>query len=107
VRGFSEALRHELEGSSVSLTVVHPGGVRTGIAAKARRHGAAAFDVEAQAKTWDKLLRLSPAIAAEAIARAIERRDKRLLIGRDGKAGALFQRFFPVGYWSILKKLAP
>ncbi len=34
VRGFSESLRHELEASrsSVRLTVVHPGGVRTGIA---------------------------------------------------------------------------
>src|SRR5437879_10815239 len=34
VRGFSEALRHELEttGSPVRLSVVHPGGVATNIA---------------------------------------------------------------------------
>ncbi|HEV2130542.1 MAG TPA: SDR family NAD(P)-dependent oxidoreductase, partial [Longimicrobiaceae bacterium] len=36
VRGFSEALRHELEGSPVGVTVVHPGGVRTAIATSAR-----------------------------------------------------------------------
>src|SRR4029434_7726510 len=31
VRGFSEALRHELEGSGIGVTVVHPGGVNTSI----------------------------------------------------------------------------
>ena len=38
VRGFSESLRHELETarSPVGVTLVHPGGVRTGIAANAR-----------------------------------------------------------------------
>src|SRR5271168_485778 len=38
VRGFSEALRHELAAnrSTVRLSVVHPGGVKTNIARKAR-----------------------------------------------------------------------
>lgn len=36
VRGFSEALRHELGGSPVGVTVVHPSGVKTAIAASAR-----------------------------------------------------------------------
>src|SRR5258708_25818505 len=38
VRGFSEALRHELAaaGSTAKVSVVHPGGVRTPIAANAR-----------------------------------------------------------------------
>ena len=31
VRGFSEALRHELEGTSVTVGAVYPAGVRTGI----------------------------------------------------------------------------
>ena len=36
VRGFSNALRHELEGTRVGVTVVHPGGVATAIARSAR-----------------------------------------------------------------------
>src|SRR5260370_19982021 len=36
VRGFSNSLRHELVGSKVGVTVVHPGGVATSIAENAR-----------------------------------------------------------------------
>jgi NAD(P)-dependent dehydrogenase (short-subunit alcohol dehydrogenase family) len=36
VRGFTEALRHELEGTNIAVSVVHPGGVRTNIANNAR-----------------------------------------------------------------------
>ncbi|TXM96372.1 SDR family NAD(P)-dependent oxidoreductase, partial [Methylobacterium sp. WL103] len=36
VRGFSQALAHELAGSSVGVTVVHPGGVATSVADSAR-----------------------------------------------------------------------
>jgi NADP-dependent 3-hydroxy acid dehydrogenase YdfG len=45
VRGFSEALRHELQmaASPVRLSVVHPGGVATNIARNART-GAAITD---------------------------------------------------------------
>src|SRR5262249_15080192 len=36
VRGFSEALRHELENTGIGVTTVHPGYVRTAIARSAR-----------------------------------------------------------------------
>ena len=39
VRGFSESLRHELSGTRIGVTVVHPGGVATSIAKNARVAG--------------------------------------------------------------------
>ncbi len=102
VRGFSEALRHELLGSPISLTVVHPGGVKTGIAINARHNGLSNAETEALAKNYERLLRLGPDIAAETIAKAIERREKRLLIGQDAKRASLIQRLFPASYWSII-----
>src|SRR5580692_3259219 len=36
VRGFTEVLRHELEATSVFVSFVHPGGIRTQIARRAR-----------------------------------------------------------------------
>lgn len=105
VRGFSEALRHELEGSSVGVTVVHPGGVRTAIATSARRTGLSNAETQAQMEIWAKFLRLDPQDAAERIVRGIERREKRVLVGRDAQRAALIQRLFPVDYWRVLQRL--
>ena len=102
VRGFSESLRHELEagGSPVGVTIVHPGGVRTAIAASARvPRGLGAEEIERERINFGKLLALDPASAAEQIAVAIERRAPRVLVGKDARAAALVQRLFPVTYW--------
>ena len=102
VRGFSESLRHELEmaGSPVGVTIVHPGGVRTSISENARlAKGLDAADVARERANWRSLLALAPEKAAEIIAVAIERREPRVLVGRDAKAAALVQRLFPVTYW--------
>ena len=102
VRGFSESLRHELEmnGSSVGMTIVHPGGVRTAISQNARlAKGLDAADVARERANWRSLLALAPEAAAEIIAVAIERREPRVLVGKDAKAAALVQRLFPVTYW--------
>ena len=108
VRGFSEALRHELEaeGARIGVTVVLPGGVRTAISANARRGGMGEAERAAEAELWERLLRLPPEAAAERIARGIERREKRVLVGRDAHQVALVQRLLPVGYWSVLERLA-
>ena len=102
VRGFSESLRHELEmaGSPVGVTLVHPGGVRTSISENARlARGLDSSEVARERANWRSLLALEPARAAEQIALAIERREPRVLVGKDARAAALVQRLFPVTYW--------
>jgi len=102
VRGFSESLRHELQaaGSPIGITLVHPGGVRTAIAANARvPKGADAEQVAREQQAWRSLLTLPAEDAAEQIAHAIEARRERVLIGRDAKQAEWLQRILPVGYW--------
>ncbi len=104
VRGFSNALRHELAGTRVGVSVVHPGGVATAIARNARV--AAAVTAEERRHRLDlagKLLRLPPEVAGETIVRGVERRRARILVGRDAAIIALLERLFPVSYWRFLK----
>lgn len=105
VRGFSEALRHELEGTTVGVTVVHPGGVATSIADNARiPSGADPVEVERRRSVQNKLLRMPPARAGEIIVRGIERRKKRVLVGMDAEAVSLLARIAPVSYWAVLSR---
>ncbi len=106
VRGFSEVLRHELAGTGVKLTVVHPGGVRTNIAAAARRGAGAAPDAyERDTKTFESRLVLAPQEAARRITQAILHDRPRLLIGRDAALVDLIQRCFPARYMEVLQPL--
>ena len=106
VRGFSEALRHELEGSTVSVSVVHPGGVATSIAEKARiPAGLSEDEIARHRRKYQKLLRMPPEIAGETIVRGIERRQSRILVGSDAKTLSLIARLMPVSYWKVLARL--
>jgi NAD(P)-dependent dehydrogenase (short-subunit alcohol dehydrogenase family) len=105
VRGFSEALRHELEGTTVGVTVVHPGGVATSIANNARMPANAdPVEVERRRSVQNKLLRMPPARAGEIIVRGIERRKQRVMVGMDAEAVSLLARIAPVSYWAVLSR---
>jgi NAD(P)-dependent dehydrogenase (short-subunit alcohol dehydrogenase family) len=107
VRGFSNALRHELAGSKVGVSVVHPGGVATAIANNARMPaGALPEQVERGRALARKLLRMPPERAGEIIARGIERREARILVGSDARIVALLERMAPVACWNILRRFA-
>lgn len=107
LRGFSESLRHELEETGVSLTVVHPGGIRTAIARSARvPQGIDPEKARAATEAFDAFLKTAPEEAARQIVAAIERRAPRLLIGRDARMVERLQRLFPVTYWRRIARRA-
>lgn len=106
VRGFSEALRLELAGTSVGVTLVHPGGVATSIARNARLPKNASPKQAAQEITdFEKLLKMPPEKAGEIIVAAIEMRCPRVIVGSDAKLLALLERLAPVSYWKIVSRL--
>lgn len=103
VRGFSNALRHELAGSTVSLTVVHPGGVATSIAKHARRPpGRSEADMAVSIAKIETLLRMPPERAGEIIVRGVAKGKARILVGMDAKIASLIERLMPVSYWRLL-----
>lgn len=105
VRGFSEALRHELRETGVRVCLAHPGGVATSIADNARV--AKDLDEEALAKGREairSMLKMPPAQAAEAIVRGIEAGRARILVGRDARFAALLERLFPTTHWNLIQR---
>jgi short-subunit dehydrogenase len=109
VRGFSEALRHELAASksTVRLSVVHPGGVKTNIARKARtgtqlRESVSMNEV---GERFERLARTTPSAAAQRIIRGIERNEPRILIGSDARYLDIIQRLKPATYWALLSRI--
>jgi short-subunit dehydrogenase len=103
VRGFSEGLRAELAGR-VGVTVVHPGGIRTGIAANSRVAAAVSEAEEREGKrAFAKLLTFPPEKAAALIVAAIENRGPRLLIAPSAHIVDVLARMTPAHYPAILE----
>ena len=108
VRGFSEALRHELQmaASPVRLSVVHPGGVATNIVRNSRA-GTGVTDNTRRAQTierFDAIAKTTPTAAALRIIHGIEKNQPRILIGNDARFMDLLQRFRPGTYWTVLAR---
>lgn len=106
VRGFTEVLRHELAGSNITVSCVHPGGIRTNIARNARA-GAGADEsiIGKEGEFFDKVAKTLPETAAERIVRGVLRDEEKILIGQDAWAIDKVQRLMPVKYWSFLGKM--
>ena len=102
VRGFTESLRQEMdiEGASIGVSCVHPGGVRTNIA-KAARKGASDTNRDLGA-VFDKLARTTPAKAAEVILAGVQRNESRIFVGADAKLIDGMQRLLGSSYQKII-----
>lgn len=105
VRGFTDALRHELEGTNIAVSAVHPGGVSTNIVNNARiSTGVTMTDEQKvkQRKFLNKLLaKTSPDEAAEIILRGIKRRNPQIIVGSDAAVLSRLARLFPRKYLTV------
>lgn len=111
VRGFTEALRQELdmEQSGVSATSVHPGGIRTNIANAARMSDsirALGMNPERASRSFNKVLKTPPELAAKVILDGVKANKARVLIGNDAKILDLVQRITPSHYAQALNLFA-
>jgi NAD(P)-dependent dehydrogenase (short-subunit alcohol dehydrogenase family) len=105
VRGFTESLHHELLGTNVGVTSVHPGFVRTSIASSAKGGARAAAGLRADSLArFQKVARTAPEVAAAKILRGVERGAMRVLIGADAYFVDIWQRLKPASYWNLLAK---
>lgn len=107
VRGFTEALRHEVADRGVGVTVVHPGGIRTNIAANARlSRPDMPAEERARLRAWaDAALTMPPEEAARIIVAAVRDRRPRVVITRLAKVADLLARLTPAHYWAVSRRL--
>ena len=107
VRGFTECIRHELEGTSVRVSCVHPAGIKTNIARRARV-GAyvpkGRLEDKERAAIFERFFRTTPEDAAARILQGVERKEPRILIGSDATRIDIVQRLRPGTYWKVFSK---
>ena len=107
VRGFTEALRHELKDTNVAVSCVHPGGVATNIARDGKVGARARVSAkEESVKLHTKVSRTTADAAANTIIRGIQRRSKRILVGVDARLIDVLHRAAPVSYISVMDLLS-
>jgi NAD(P)-dependent dehydrogenase (short-subunit alcohol dehydrogenase family) len=107
VRGLTEAIREEMlvAGHPVTVTCVHPGGIRTGIS----RHGRKAAGLDAariDALFDEKLAKMSPERAAEIILDGALAGKARVLVGLDAHVIHQLGRILGARYQDVVARWA-
>jgi NAD(P)-dependent dehydrogenase (short-subunit alcohol dehydrogenase family) len=108
VRGFTDSLRQELRGTGVRAVTVHPGGIKTNIARSARVRkdpSGLGRSQEQMAAEFERLLRTTPAQAAEIICRGVDAGKARILVGPDAYVFDALARVTPTHYYDIMVRL--
>ncbi|HEX9208204.1 MAG TPA: SDR family oxidoreductase [Steroidobacteraceae bacterium] len=106
VRGLTECLWSELDGTGVRAVCVHPGGIRTAIDKAGRRCAASGveestFDVMAQ-----QMLVTPPEDCAADIIAGVERGKRRIVTGHKSTSLFWLSRFLPNSYPGLLRALS-
>jgi short-subunit dehydrogenase len=92
VKILTESLKSELEGTSVKVTVIFPGAIRTHIL---KNSGLEENLDGVNVKKAEKMT-MPPAVAAQQIVAAMEQDKPRLFLGKDSKTMNLFYKFAPL-----------
>jgi short-subunit dehydrogenase len=102
VRGYTEAIAmdFELEGIPVRAHSVHPGGIKTNIAASARP--APGRSSEGMQEIFDRVTMTSAASAGEQIMRGTEQGKRRIHVGVDSRLLHLGERLSGAGYQRVV-----
>ena len=92
VRGFTEALAEELRGTGVGTTVVHPGGINTGIVANSRTDHP---EEKERLAEFFRTATIPPDVVADRIVAAIRSGRERVLVTPEAHALDLLKRLLP------------
>lgn len=106
VRGLTECLWTELDGTGVQAVCVHPGGIATNIDKAGRRCAASGAEEDQFDEAAKNMLLTPPDECAADIIAGLERGDKRILTGNKSTTLYWLSRLFPNNYPSILRMLA-
>jgi len=102
VRGLTECLWSELDGTGVRAVVVHPGGIRTNIEKAARRCTAAGEEESVFEGLGEKMLVTPPEDCAAAILSGVERGKRRVVTGSWSTRFFWMSRFLPNSYPALI-----
>ena len=103
VKGFTEALKMELSGTSVKVSSVHPGGVKTEIANNARVSSTTLASRDKLIKEFNKLTYTTADKAAMDIIKGIQKGKRRIMVGWDARIADAIVRLFPSHYEGLMR----
>lgn len=106
VRGLTECLWQELDGTGVRAVCVHPGGIKTNIERAGRRVKATGAEEEKFSGMAEEMLLTPPEDCAADIIKGIGNGDKRIITGNKSTTIFWMSRLFPNAYPALLKLLA-
>ncbi|GCD88125.1 SDR family oxidoreductase [Nocardioides sp. LS1] len=105
VRGFTDALRHELAGTGVRAVNVHPGYVSTAIVDNGRLQDPFGRSLAEVADEFRAAAPTTPERAAELIHRGVDAGKARVLVGPDARIFDVVTRLTPSHYNTVLGRL--
>ncbi len=111
VRGFTETLAQELADTTIKVSCVHPGGVKTNVANNARFYKASdpSLGKEEALAIFNRVMaKTSADKAAQIIIAGINKDKLRIMVGTDAYLLDWLKRLFPVGLQKIAgRKVVP